>query len=257
MTSSLWRLDSVDTTLLLHAVAESDVPSIVWFGGRLPEGLEAATVASITDLPLPMAKLDTAVALSLFPQRSTGIDCSPALRGHADGCVFDCCFKRQSVSEQNNKLLIELYDQSAQLRIHIHLSLQQASGVLTISTMLTNESNRTYTVDWLASATLPLPGHYSECMHLHGRWGLEFQATRHVIDNGPLLLQNHRGRTSHECYPGVMLGSNGFDESTGDVTAANIAWSGCHSALIEKLSDGRLYYQACLLYTSPSPRDRG
>lgn len=243
MTSSLWRLDSVDTTLLLLALDEYDVPSIVWFGGRLPEVIDAAAVASITDLPLPMAKLDTAVALSLFPQRSTGIDCSPAFRGHADGSYFDCNFKRESVTTQNSKLLVELYDQLAELRIQISLTLHQSSGVLTISVEISNESNRTYTVDWLASATLPLPAHYGECMHLHGRWGLEFQAARTEITNGPLLLQSHRGRTSHERYPGVMLGKKGFDENSGDVTAANHAWSGCHATLVDKLSDGRLYYQ--------------
>ena len=90
---------------------------------------------------------------------------------------------------------------------------------------------------------MPLPAHYGECMHLHGRWGLEFQSARSAIDTGMLMLQSHRGRTSHERYPGVLLGSAGFSETTGDVMAAKFAWSGCHATLIEKLSDGSCYYQ--------------
>ena len=243
MTSSLWRLDTVDTTLLLHSAAEQDVPSVVWFGERLADNIDASDISSVTDLPLPMAKLDSAVPLSLFPQRSTGIDCSPALRGHSDGCQFECSFSREAVSVKNNELLVELFDQSAQLRLLISLAIHSPSGVVSVSTELVNESNQSFNIDWLASATMPLPAHYGECMHLHGRWGLEFQSARSAIDTGMLMLQSHRGRTSHERYPGVLLGSAGFSETTGDVMAAKFAWSGCHATLIEKLSDGSCYYQ--------------
>ena len=244
MTSSLWRIDAADATLLLQAMTEHDVPSIVWFGDRLPEDVSPESVATITDIPLPMARLDTAVPLSLFPQRSTGMDCVPALRGHSDGKVFDCCFTRSGVREQQGGLEIELLDTQAQLRIRISISLHSKSSVLSLGTTLTNESENPYAIDWLASATLPLPADYQECLQFHGRWGLEFQATRSSIDTGALLLQSHRGRSSHERYPGVLLGNKGFDENTGDVIAAKLAWSGCHTTTIERLSDGRTCYQA-------------
>lgn len=249
MTSSLWRLDATDTTLLLIASGESDVPSIAWFGESLPSaldnnGTDNNIIASITDQPLPMAKLDQPVSLSLFPQRSTGIDCSQALRGHSNGTLFDHHFVRTSVVETDGSLMIELSDVNAGLVVSINVSLHKATGVLSIATTLSNTKAACYTVDWLASATMSLPGSYRECMHLHGRWGLEFQTHRSSIPPGVLTLQSHRGRTSHERYPAVIVGSVGFSEQLGDVMAANLAWSGSHSTSVELLSDGRVYYQS-------------
>ncbi len=246
MTVSLWRLDSIDTTLLLTAEGESDVPSIVWFGDRLPDiddkVLDAVT--AMTDLPLPMAKLDESIALSLFPQRSTGMDCTPALRGHFDGNFFDHRVRRIKARGDGLNLCIELRDEAARLEVVLMLSLHQATGVLSFTTTLTNHANDDYTVDWLASATMPLPGSYRECLHLHGRWGLEFQAHRSAIAPGSLTLQSHRGRTSHERYPGLMIGECGFNENSGDVMAANLAWSGSHASSVELMSDGRMCYQS-------------
>ncbi len=264
MTSSLWRLDATDTTVLLTASGESDVPAIAWFGDRLPSApsqnsagqntadqnaadqnaADQNAVALISDLPLPMAKLDESVSLSLFPQRSSGIDCSPALRGHCNGTRFDHQFVRSSVAEKDGSLIIELNDDSAELSVSLNVSLHKITGVLSIGVTLINKSAACYTVDWLASATMPLPGSYRECLHLHGRWGLEFQTHRSVIAPGSLFLQSHRGRTSHERYPGVIVGKSGFSEQHGDVMAANLAWSGSHASNVELLSDGRVYYQS-------------
>ena len=252
MTSSLWRLDANDTTVLLIASGDSDVPAIAWFGDRLPDnsakgdGTDLNAVTSMTDLPLPMAKLDQSVPLSLFPQRSTGIDCSPALRGHSNGTLFDHRFERSGVTQKDGGLLIELHDNAAELAVVIEVILHVATGVLSIATTLTNNSrsSKCYTVDWLASATMPLPGSYRECLHLHGRWGLEFQTHRSAIAPGVLALNSHRGRTSHERYPAVITGTSGFSEQRGDVMAANLAWSGSHATGVELLSDGRVYYQS-------------
>lgn len=245
MTPSLWRLDSVDTTLLLLAKGESDVPSISWFGDRLPDAdNEPGDIVTLTDLPLPMARLDESVPLSLFPQRSTGIDCSPALRGHFDGAFFDHCLSRVSVTKKDQHIHIALIDAAAGLEIDLSLSLHHATGVLSITTTLSNQNSNDYTVDWLASATMPLPDRYRQCLHLHGRWGLEFQSHRSSILPGALTLQSHRGRTSHERYPGVMVGESGFNQNHGDVLAANLAWSGSHTSRIELMSDSRVYYQS-------------
>lgn len=246
MTLSLWRLDTADTTLLLTARGEADVPSITWFGDRLPDSSDACleSIAAISDLPLPMARLDESVPLSLFPQRSTGIDCLPALQGHFDGAFFDHRMNRASVVQSGCSLSIELTDAAAGLMVGLLLSLHEVSGVLSIKTTLTNQSNEDFTVDSIASATMLLPGSYRECLHLHGRWGKEFQTHRSSLGPGVLTLQSHRGRTSHERYPGVMIGAKGFAENQGDVIAAKLAWSGSHVSHIELLSDGRVYYQS-------------
>jgi len=246
MTPSSWRLDSADTTLLLQAASDSDVPSIAWLGCRLPDSNSDShsAIAAITDLPLPMAKLDASVPLSLFPQRSTGMDCSPALRGHSEGGRFDHRLLCHHVEVEESRIRVELVDEAAGLSVSLLLSLHQTTGVLSITTTLTNKAEQDFTVDWLASATMPLPGSYRECLHLHGRWGLEFQTHRSSLAPGVLQLQSHRGRTSHERYPGVIAGQAGFSEQSGDVMAANLAWSGSHASTVELMSDSRVVYQS-------------
>lgn len=245
MTRSLWRLDADHATLLLQANGADDVPAIVWFGALLPPIVDDDALAAITDQALPMAKLDTTVPLSLFPQSSSGIDCEPALRGHRHGQVFSHQLMCTAVSVSGQMISIELADDAAELGVIIELTLEKKTGVLSIGSSLENRSADPFTVDWLASATMPLPDAYSECLYLHGRWGLEFQQQRVEINNGSrITLRSHRGRTSHECYPGVMLGQAGFNECSGDVTAATLAWSGSHTATIDLLSDGRRYYQS-------------
>lgn len=239
----VWRLDTATSTLVLLASQEHDVPAIAWFGSSLSRGLNHDAFAQITDLPLPMAKLDTTVPLSLFPQASTGIDCQPALRGHRNGAAFAHRLCRTGVHIHANTLQVELSDQFAQLEVTIQIELQPNSNVLSVSTELRNIGDTEFTVDHLATATMPLPSGYSEALTMHGRWGLEFQTRRAEIHTTALLLENNRGRSSHESYPGLVVGEPGFSENKGDLIAAHLAWSGSHRTVVEQLSDGRRYVQ--------------
>ncbi len=242
-TAHVWRLDTGTTTLLLLAQGEHDIPAIAWFGRALPDGVNDAALAQITDLPLPQAKLDAAVPLSLFPQASSGIDCRPALRGHRNGAAFAHCLQRQSVSTDEFSINIDLHDEAAGIAVSVQLELHHESDVLSINTQLRNTGDSPFHVDHLASATLPLPHNHRECQTLYGRWGLEFQTQRNAIGPVALQLENHRGRTSHESYPGCVTGEHGFSEQNGDVLLTQLAWSGSHRTLIEQLSDGRCYLQ--------------
>ena len=240
--SRLWRLDAQQTTVLLFAPDSSSIPQILWFGDRLEHNTTAEVISAITDLPVPMAKLDASVAQDLFPQSASGIDLTPALRGHRAGSAFAHCLRTVKVEHNDNHLTISLADETG-LAADLSLKLHSESGVLSIQTTLHNTANTAYTVDWLASASLPLPQHYTQCLYLTGRWGLEFQQQQQDITAGRLLLENTRGRTSHELYPGVVAGVAGFNEQQGDVIAAQLAWSGSHRTLLERAGDGRLALQ--------------
>ena len=239
----MWLLAGEDTSAVFFSASDGDIPQLIWFGESFQNTFDSASLATLVDLALPMAKLDTAVALDIFPQASTGIDCHPALRGHRNGHRFNhrlCC---SSVAHDNNQLAVVLADDATEIQATITFTLHEASGVLGINTQLKNIGSSAFHIEWLASATVALPSSHTECLHLHGRWGLECQQHRQSIGPHRLLLENNRGRTSHELYPAAITGAAGFNDNQGDVLAMHLAWSGSHRTVIEKLSDGRAYLQ--------------
>lgn len=240
----LWRLDSATTTVLLHAKNTDDIPAIIWLGSRLHQPVSESALSALIDLPLPMAKLDSSVPHSLFPQTASGADFAPALCGHRSGSFFSHLFTCTGVTQHDQSIIVQLSDKAAELSVAIDLTLHEASSVLSISTTIINNGTSPFQIDSLVSATIPLPGDFSECLSLQGRWGLEFQQHRHTLGPGRLELINHRGRTSHELYPGVVTGEAHFNEQHGHVIATQLAWSGSHRTIIEKLSDGSTSLQS-------------
>ncbi len=243
-------MDSLHSSVLLRAGTADEIPAIIWLGSRLHQAIDQSALSAIDDLPLPMARLDASVSQSLFPQTATGTDSSAALRGHRDGAFFAHKFVCTGVEHTGQSLTINLHDQAAELSGTLNLQLHHSSGVLTISTTIVNDGSSVFQIDWLASASVPLPLDHTECLYLHGRWGLEFQTERQSINRGQLLLENTRGRTSHEHYPGIVTGVSNFSEQHGSVIAAHLAWSGSHRTIVEKLSDGRVGLQSGLALDS-------
>ena len=237
-----WRLDAADTTLLL-ATTDDEIPTLLWFGETLPANPDLAAIATLVDLPMGMAKADVPVALSLFPQDASGLDAPAALQAHRHGQGFAHRLRTHSVDSETGQLTIALEDESAGIAVQLTLTLEPASGVLSIATQLHNTASTELEVNWIASATIPLQRECDECLYLHGRWGLEFQTCRTAIGPQGLLLQNRRGRTSHEHFPGLVCGSHGFNETQGQVLAAHLAWSGSHQTQVSRLADGRCCLQ--------------
>ena len=64
------------------------------------------------------------------------------------------------------------------------------------------------------------------------------------VARGELLVENRRGRTSHESPPLLFAGEPGFDEWNGEVWGVHVAWSGNHTMFAERLPDGRRYLQS-------------
>ena len=242
----LWRLDGTDTTLLV--IQDHQVPRLVWFGHRLAKELTLGALLALDDTALPHGCLDTVTPLSLFPQASTGYCGSAALNGHRNGAQFAHDLNTVRVAQHDNSLSIELSDTNAGVEVHLSISLHAHSDVAELHTTLTNTGNAPYTVDWLASATVPLPRTFGECLTHHGRWGLENQGYRRGISPGRFDITNLHGRTSHEHAPGIVSGTPGFGNDSGDVSFAHLAWSGNFSIRVERLSNGSAALQAGVVF---------
>lgn len=243
---AFWRLDGASTTLLV--VHDFAVPRLVWHGTKLKDPVKLEQLLVHDASALPHGTLDAVTPLSLFPQASTGYCGSAALSGHRNGAQFAHSLSTKNVSEGDNSLCIALVDEQAGLEISLTLTLDPHSDVASLTTELKNTGKTSFTVEWLASATLPLSGAYHECLSQHGRWGLESQTHRRPIEPGRIDISNLHGRTSHEHAPSLVCGTQGFGIEQGDVTFAHLAWSGNFSLRVEKLSDGSSTLQAGILY---------
>ena len=241
-----WRLDGTDTTLLV--VQDHAVPRLYWCGSKLQDNVLLSQLLAHDDAALAFGGLDTVTPLSLFPQASTAYTGSPALNGHRNGAAFAHSMHTTSVTQTDNSLTITLVDDHAGVTAEISLSLEIDSDVASMTTTLTNTASTPYTVDWLASATLPLPSMYRECLTQHGRWGLENQTHRRHIAPGRIDISNLHGRTSHEHAPSLVCGTAGFGNGRGDVMFAHFGWSGNFSLRVERLSNGNISLQAGVLY---------
>ncbi|MBX2886853.1 MAG: alpha-galactosidase [Granulosicoccus sp.] len=228
-------------------MASDEVPSLAWFGQSLPAVPDDKLIATL-DLANGHAKLDQQTPLSIFPTDGTGFQGQPALLGHSQGRRFSAVFKQVSVQQTDHRLIFSLLDSVNSLAVELSMELDPGSSVLTLQTTLENQGEDDYQVDWLASGTIPLPDTYSECLTLHGRWGLEFQMQRQPITAARLQIENRTGRTSHEHFPGCLAGTAHFSEYTGTVHGMHLAYSGNYRLGIERLSTGTAFMQAGCLH---------
>lgn len=243
--SPFYRLDSHDATLLI--MVSDGFPSVAWFGASLAELPEEALLATL-DLANGHAKLDLLEPFSIFPTDGTGHLDLPALQGHSNGKRFSSVFKLVSIEHTKTTLDFTLQDRVNELSIVLTMAFDFHSSVLSIHTQLENTSDNQYQVDWLASGTVPLPDNFEECLTLHGRWGLEFQSQRQQIGATRMQIENRAGRTSHEHFPGCLVGTASFNECHGDVYGMHLAYSGNYQINVERLSSGATLMQAGCLH---------
>ncbi|WP_282608874.1 alpha-galactosidase [Pelagibius sp. Alg239-R121] len=241
MTSSYRRLDSSCSTVLLEVPGQeppSGLPRILYWGASLAENEQPENLARALNRPALQGGLDDAVPLTLSPSLANGFPGQPALIGHRKGRDALPGFHEVDLIETGNSWKIEAKDAKAGLSLDIVISLTGDSNVLTMTTRLSNIGATDYDLQWCAAATLPVPASYQEILSFNGRWCGEFQTARRKVPMGTLMRENRRGRTSHDSFPAMILGTEGFDEVCGAVLGAHLAWSGNHRVLHERLPDG-------------------
>ncbi|TQV80882.1 alpha-galactosidase [Denitrobaculum tricleocarpae] len=241
MKSAHYRLDSSRSTLLLEAPATGSagtMPRILYWGTPLAIDEQPESLARALTRPALQGGLDDAVPLTLSPSLVNGFPGQPALSGHRKGRNALPGFPDVSVKEDNGSWTILAKDTAAGLTLQIVISLAVDSNVLTMKTRLTNDGTADYDLQWCAAATLPIPSSHEEILSFRGRWCGEFQTARRRAPVGILMRENRRGRTSHDSFPAMILGTEDFNETTGAVIGAHLAWSGNHRVLHERLPDG-------------------
>ncbi|MFZ2987087.1 alpha-galactosidase [Ideonella sp.] len=235
--------------IALHGTASSVVlecgpsgaPLWRYWGPLLPaQGLPAHTVAQARYVP--PSSLECEVPASLLPSFGVGGFGQPALLAHRAGLDFAQDFNDCVLDRRADTLTITLSDRVARLQVVIELSLD-ADDVLRIRSRLRNDGDAVLDLQWLASATLPLPAHARQVSSAHGQWSNEFRWQDEALGPSVWLRENHRGRTGHDGLPAALVLAEGATAHAGTVWAAQLAWSGNSRQQIAPREDGGWLWQ--------------
>lgn len=195
--------------------------------------------------PLPSFTLDHDPPASLMPGFGVGWFGQSALLAHRGGRDFSFapqrCAWRRTAGGQGAEL--DLHDDVAGLRATLHLVLDPATDVLTLSTTLVNTGAAVLDLQWLASATLPLPSTAFEVRSYAGQHNHEFLLQVDRLSRSLWRRESRRGRTSHDCFPAAVVTTPGATADAGLVYGAHLAWSGNHQQTLEWLPDGQYQWQ--------------
>jgi alpha-galactosidase len=236
-------LQGRQSSLLIEFHAD-EAPLWRYWGPRLPDASVPST-ALREQRALPSFNLDHDQPLSVMPGFGVGWFGQSALLVHRGGRDFAQAFTRCSYEwlKPGSQLRLKLDDEVARLRAVIELRLDPVSDVLVASTTLSNLGDEALDVQWLAAATLPLPGHCNQVRSYAGQHMHEFLLQVEPLSRSLWRRESRRGRTSHDCFPGAVVATPGATEHAGLVFGAHLAWSGNHQQTLEWLHDGQYQWQ--------------
>lgn len=214
-----------------------------YWGPRLADGATPG-LALRESRPLPSFMLDHDQPLTVMPGFGVGWFGQSALLAHRGGRDFSLAFQRAEVHWQapGRALELRLHDDTARLQARLTLSLDE-HDVLRVQTTLHNLGDAPLEVQWLASATLPLPPEADAVRSFAGQHNHEFLLQVDALSRSTWRRESRRGRTSHDNWPGAVVTTPGATEHQGLVFGAHLAWSGNHQQSIEWLHDGSRQWQ--------------
>ncbi len=225
-------LQGGDVSLVVDCTG-AGMPRIAYWGPRLPEPA-ADDVAVGGTRALSQGGLDLDAPLRLLPQVGQGFPGQPGLGGARGGEDWVTDFRPVDVRSDGGTLALVCEDAVAELQLRCELALDPDTGVLRSVNELVNLSERReYRLDWLAALVLPVPVEPAEVLTARGRWAREFEWVRQPYPADVLLRENRTGRTSHEHFPGLVVGTAGFGERRGCCYGFHLGWSGNHRIVVE------------------------
>jgi alpha-galactosidase len=243
---NIHQLDTL-TQSLAFMIDDQGVPEIIYWGPRLLEKLPSAAL-SLTRKPLPDSKLIEYTPVSILPEYGRGFFGRPGLEGHRGSTQWVTQFRMPGVEQSEDLFIVSGEDPVAQLKLKITIFSDHHGGLFRISSRLENTGHAPYELEWLAAACLPLPNSCTEILTLVGRWNREFQEQRSSAPIGQFIIENRYGRTSHETFPGLILGEKGFSQELGAVFGLHLGWSGNWKFVIDRSPHGQLLVQAGELF---------
>ena len=210
-----------------------NVPSIVYWGASLGDG---PIDEALFDRPVHGGDLDLDPPLGLIPQQRDGWSGLPGLEGFHLG--NENLFAHLQITSSDcsaTKAVFDLADKHTGLVAHVSLEINDAE-VLVVSAKLTNNASEKFVLSSLRLA-LPLPARAEELLAYNGRWGLEFCERRSSWFDNVETVTNLHGKTSHEKWPLMFVGTRAFSEQEGEVWGCHLGWSGNYEIVADSVTE--------------------
>jgi alpha-galactosidase len=229
----VFRIDAGEMTYAFGVNEKSELQSIYW-GGRLGE--EDA-------IPSPKAAHEVAsfdspgtTTLQEFSGWGAGIYVEPALKVSFPDGNRDLVLHYVSETTTKDGFAIVLKDISRNIFVELHYAVDEATGILGRSAVITNRTKQPLTIEQAAAASWNLPsGADYSLRYLSGRWAAEDSLNQQQILPGKTLLESRRGSTGHQNNPWFAIErGNSMDEDKGEVWFGALAWSGSWNISIEQ-----------------------
>jgi len=243
---NILQIDSITQSLAI-TVPEQGFPEVIYWGPKL-SGKLPSVATSLTRKPLPSSKLVEYTPVSIVPEYGRGFFGHPGLEGHRDRTGWATQFQLHNAELTEDLLVLFGQDPVAQLELKVSIFSSAHSGLLRIRSAIENVGKTPYELEWLTAGCLPLPNSCNEVLTLAGRWNREFQEQRLVLPIGQYRFENRYGRTSHEYFPGLIMGDQGFGQERGAVFGFHLGWSGNWRWMIDRSPHGELLVQAGELF---------
>lgn len=247
------RLDGAQTTIVFAWA--NGAPHIAYHGGQLAADTDLDALVRSQTRSLAQATLDVVEPVSLHPENSRGWLGHPALIGHSPdngrAARWAGQFEFRGVQKTDDEgggAVFRLHDEARALTLEIDCRIDPQTDVASFWTRLENSGDTPFYVDWLAATTMAPPQHLSHLRTFHGRWCAEFQMQSRPLPMGLTSLENRRGRTSHESFPGLIVSQSTTDEEHGECLGLHMGWSGNYRVLTERLSSGDVQVQMGVLF---------
>jgi len=224
-------------TSLVVAARVDGLPEVLHWGRDVGD----VVPEDADDLVLALARavspsaFDAAWPLTVLPTEHDGWEGRPALAGQVDGRPLVPVWRDVVVTADDRVLTVDAVSDDVSLRSAFVLD---GAGVLRVRHALTNTGTGTVEVQAL-EAVLPVGERVAEVLDLAGRWTRERTPQRRAMTDGVHVRESRRGRTGHDAPTLTVLGTAGFDDTTGELWAVHPAWSADSVHRYDRLAEAR------------------
>lgn len=234
------RFDAGEMSFILSC-KKDEPPFIVYWGRRLSSDTPVEQVALLGTRQSAHGIEDTVIQPSLAMEPGIGYTGPSGFSAHREGRDWGSQFVVTQVDQTSTGCQIGCRDERTNIALDYDFTVNSDTGLLTFSSTITNQGDQSLDLIDMATICLPVPTHMTDIIGFSGRWAREFQVERISRFTGSYVRENRRGRTSHDCFPGLILCEDKTNEQAGEAYGLHLAWSGNSRMRVDTNGDGRVF----------------